>query len=343
VLSFACLQVGVGVSLDCWLSGARDPEYALKERQLRDRRAEAPGRPLVVMLGSSRTLLGLQAGRLGAEDRAVVYNFGVVGCGPVLEGVYLRRLLAAGIRPDFLLVEVLAPALNRTGGRPLEEGWLNGRRLGPAEVARLWPYHSHPTRLLGQWGQARCLPCAGHQAGLRGLLGLDPLATEWDAHGWQPSPARGLKPLARRRLTAAAHRQYEDSLGEFRLAEGPARALNDLLDLCGREGIPVALVLMPESAEFRDFYAPGLRAGLTSYLGEVSREKGVPLIDASGWVGEGGFWDGHHLLPGGAAEFTDRFGHEALQPLLRSVSRSQQGRNGLRGPPWSRAEYRAPR
>ena len=327
-LFFASLQLGIGVCLDCWLPDVHDPEYALKERQLRALRAAAPGRPLVVMLGSSRTLLGLQAGRLGEggpDGPAVVYNFGVVGCGPVLEWVYLRRLLAAGIRPDLLLVEVLPPAFNRADDRLLEENWLNGRRLSLAEVGRLRCCHSHPARLLEQWCQARCLPCAGDQAGLRRRLGLDQTAPAWDAHGWQACPLGGLKRAGRRRLTELAHRQYRDSLRGFHPAEEPARALNDLLDRCRREGIPVALVLMPEAAEFRRFYAPGLRAAIVRSLGELSREKGVPLIDAGTWVGDTGFWDGHHLLPKGAAEFTDRFGREALQPLLRRLPRLRQG------------------
>jgi hypothetical protein len=317
-LFFGCLQVGIGLVLDSWLPDVRDPEYALKERQLRARRAEAPGRPLVVALGSSRTLLGLQAGRLGQGGQAVVYNFGVVGCGPVLEGVYLRRLLAADVRPDLLLVEVLPPALNRAGDRTLEEDWLQAARLGPAEVARLRAYHSRPASLLGRWCQARCLPCTRPQAGLRCRLGLDRPAGAWDSYGWQAYPQRGLTPAARRRMTDLAHQQYHEALGEFRLAEGPARALDDLLDRCRREGIPVALVIMPEAAEFRGFYPPGLRAGLMDYVVKLSREKGVPLIDASAWVGDAGFRDGHHLLPEGAAEFTDRFGREALGPLLRS-------------------------
>jgi hypothetical protein len=318
-LFFGCLQVGIGVALDSWLPDVRDPEYALKERQLRARRAEAPGRPLVVALGSSRTLLGLQAGRLGQGGQAVVYNFGVVGCGPVLEGVYLRRLLAADVRPDLLLVEVLPAALNRAGDRNLEEDWLQAARLGPSEVARLRAYHSRPASLLGQWCRARCLPCTRPQAGLRCRLGLDRPAGAWDSHGWQAYPEGGLTPAARRRLTDLAHQQYQEALGEFRLAEGPARALDDLINRCRREGIPVALVVMPEAAEFRGFYPPGLRAGLMDHVGKLSREKGVPLIDASAWVGDAGFRDGHHLLPGGAAEFTDRFGREALGPLLRSL------------------------
>jgi hypothetical protein len=318
-LFFACLQLGIGVSLDCWLADVRDPEYALKERQLRSRQAEAPDRPLVVMLGSSRTLLGLRAGRLEGGGGALVYNFGVIGCGPALECVYLRRLLAAGIRPDLLLVEVLPATLNREGDRSLEEDWLDAGRLSPAELALLHSYHSHPDRLLYPWWSAHCLPCLRHQAGLRHRLGLERPAAAWDAHGWLAVAFGRLKAAGRHRLTGTAHRQYEDAVRELHLARGPARALNDLLDRCRNEGIPVALVVMPEAAEFRGFYAPGVRAGLVDYLGNVSRERGVPLIDASTWVGDTGFWDGHHLLPGGAAAFTDRFGHEALGPLLHSL------------------------
>jgi hypothetical protein len=43
----------------------------------------------------------------------------------------------------------------------------------------------------------------------------------------------------------------------------------------------------------------------------------VPLIDARDWVDDDGFWDGHHMLPAGAAQFTHRFEREALQPLVK--------------------------
>ena len=42
----------------------------------------------------------------------------------------------------------------------------------------------------------------------------------------------------------------------------------------------------------------------------------MPVIDARRWVADDGFADAHHLLPGGAADFTNRFGREVLQPLL---------------------------
>ena len=43
----------------------------------------------------------------------MLFNFGMVGAGPLVELVVLRRLLAEGVRPDLLLVEVLPPLFNR--------------------------------------------------------------------------------------------------------------------------------------------------------------------------------------------------------------------------------------
>ena len=41
-------------------------------------------------------------------------------------------------------------------------------------------------------------------------------------------------------------------------------------------------------------------------------------FDARAWVpDEAGFTDGHHLLPAGALRFSERFGREAVGPLLR--------------------------
>jgi hypothetical protein len=327
LLFFAGLQIGLGLSLDQGLLRVRDPEYAAKEKQLRARRAEAPTAPLVVMLGSSRTLLGFDARKLDDDcpaPRPVVFNLGLIGGGPVLEGLCLKRLLAAGLRPDLLLVEVLPPSLNQAGNRALEEDWLSGTRLSGAELLASWPYHNEPSHLLEQWTEARAFPWWRHHKALGGCLALDafriPASPPWgaiDGHGWHAHPLPGFTPAQRRQATDFAHWQYRHAFGDFHLATRPTRALNDLLDRCRQEHIPVALVLMPENTEFRAFYPPAMRQGIDAYLANLSNARQVPLIDARNWIEDTGFWDGHHLLPEGAAAFSTQLGRAVIGPMLR--------------------------
>jgi hypothetical protein len=331
VAAFAVFQLVLSLGVERWWPQVRDPDYAAREQRLRACRNEAPGRPLVVMLGSSRTQLGLQAARLSkAADLppAVVFNFGMAGSGPVLELVCLRRLLATGCRPDLLFVEVTPPMLSQGDGVPLEEGMLIGPRLQAAEMARARKYLTHPWPILARWGLAQCLPANWRAAALQNLVGLDrsrgglgpdnPFLT-LDDHGWQPMILEAT-PEQRVRLTGLAYRQYAPALRDFTLAVEPARAVRDLLDLCRRRDIPVALVLMPEASAFRALYPPAAWEKVEEFLGRLCRRHHVPLVDARCWVGDNGFYDTHHLLPEGAAVFTDRFGREVLRPLLHQMS-----------------------
>jgi hypothetical protein len=329
LLFFACLQTGIGVALDRWLPRVRDPEYAAKERKLGTLLAEAPERPVVLALGSSRTLWGLDGGRLSAAaGRPLVFNFGMSGGGPLLELVCWQRLRGAGIRPRLLFVEVLPAVLNQTDDRSLDESWFDGMRLAGDELPEIEPFHSHPGQLLRQWCKARCLPCWRHGEALRDCLAVDMYQSgspgrsapvESDAYGWHRHPVSHIGEAERQRLANGARWQYHGVFGGFRLALSSVHALHALLHLCRQDGIPVALVLMPESTAFRALYPPAVRQGLDAFLAEVVREESVPLIDARTWVEDDGFWDGHHLLPDGAAAFSDRFDREALQPLLRRL------------------------
>jgi hypothetical protein len=84
----------------------RDPEYGTKRARL----AENRGRPLRLVLGSSRTNLGIHPvalpplpavpARDGAPTEPVVFNASLMAAGPVLQLLCLRRLLSNGIRPD---------------------------------------------------------------------------------------------------------------------------------------------------------------------------------------------------------------------------------------------------
>jgi hypothetical protein len=283
------------------------------------------------MLGSSRTDMGLDAGRLctgGQDPRLLVFNFGLSGSGPVQELICLRRLLAAGVRPDLLFVEVLPPALLECGGRPFEEYWLRGDGLRAAELRRLHGYASRPARLLRQWCLARCLPCLNSRGDLRSRFGLDTarpgvgaVPDGVDACGWQAQRV-AITPAQRARYAGLVRAYAARFPAEAGLGARPARALEDLLGLCRSEGIPAALVLLPEDRQFRALYPPALTACLEAYLNGLRRAWGVSLVDARRWAAAGDFSDGHHLLPVGAAAFTERFGREALAAWRPPVSPS---------------------
>ncbi len=332
VVAFAAGQFALALAVERWLPALRDPEYAAKAERLRARVAEAHDRPLVLVLGSSRVQMGLRGGptAAGPDGRpTLVFNFGIAGAGPYLEALCLRRLFAEGVRPDLLVLEVLPPALNQPGSHPLEETWFDAGRLRDAERAFLGRYHSDPQRALREWLKGR-LPCVWHRDYLRAFLALDVgddrSATEracrfTDPNGWLPYRSADVTPEQRRAATDFARGQYAPAWGEFRLAERPARALADVLTTCRQRGVPVALLLMPEGPTFRAHYSSSMRAGLDDYLRTVSERWGVPLIDARDWLADDAFYDSHHLLPRGAAAFTERLEREALPPLLRNLPR----------------------
>jgi hypothetical protein len=318
----AALQLGLGATVEGWLENVRDPEYAAKQSLLLARRAERPDRPLILVLGSSRTLLGLHAG-LAQEalgpDGPVVFNFGLQGAGPLRQWLTYQRLRDAGVRPDFVFIEVLPPIFNQTGGPHQEEWWLQGDRLTLTEIGRVASWHSNPSRLLREWSRARLVPMLIEPDRFRAAFAIDRPGTvaPWeklkpDTHGWIAVFGDGLTPEDIRTRTERAHEAYHQTFGAFRLAEQPARALEDLLACCRQDGVRAALLLMPEGSVFRSWYPPGMRAGCDAWLSALCRREGVPLVDARTWVEDAGFWDGHHLFPAGAVRFTQRWTREAL-------------------------------
>jgi hypothetical protein len=196
------------------------------------------------------------------------------------------------------------------------------------ELAWLRAYAPQPWNLLKQWITARCLPCTHSRGELRHRFRLDmpsraalcaKVTSRVDEYGWEIQ-FKEVTAEQRDYFTRITHGQYDPALADSQLARQSARALGDLLDLCRKEGIPVALVLMPEASYFRACYAPAVNAFLHDFLTGVQQHWHVPLIDARQWIEDKYFWDGHHLLPAGAAVFTDRFERNALRPLVKKVS-----------------------
>ena len=330
VVAFAVIQVVLtGASLVT--HGVRDPIYADKLRQMRRLEAAAPpGTPLVLLMGSSRTGNGFAASRVQAAANeagapAVVFNFGVPSAGPVTHLVYLRRLLADGQRPDFLILEVLPPMLAELPDGPYEKRLLKGDMLSRDEIEAVARYDIPAAPLRARWRDAALLPVYEHRFKLVGRF--FPSAIPWgvrydwgrspDPNGWNVPFVDSVSDADHARLTTAAGREYGD-LFRHDLPAGPTvAALRDTLALCRAEGIPVALVLFPEAASFRALYPPQAEAKVATFLAGLTAEFGCPVVDARRWVPDERFSDGHHLLRTGGVIFSDRLGAELILPFLK--------------------------
>jgi hypothetical protein len=338
---FVLLQLGLAAAIEGWLPEIRDPEYGHRLRRLAGRTTATPRPRTVIMLGSSRTTRGFHARRLESalaqrgDGPVVAFNFGTTGAGPLRQLLHLRRLLARGIHPDLLLVEILPPffAVPDPGGagRSLitpELEQIPVTQLEHGELAVLERYGGARDPMRVAWWRAWPVPWYTHREALLGrilpALLPYPVRRDWlyqiDACGWVAAPALRPRP---EQLTAAVRRALGEYAPYFRgdwLSEKSCQALQELLDLCRDSGVAVVLVLMPEATEFRRAYPQEKWARMESYLKEVGRASRVPVVNAREWVADEDFSDAHHLLQHGAEVFTDRLNREAIRPFLEPRS-----------------------
>lgn len=320
---FAAGQVALALAVEFDLAPARDPLEAAKWADLRALRVAEPDRPLLVMLGSSRTLQGFRPDLCDGFDcggrPALAFNFGLPAAGPLRESLVYQRLRHEGIRPALLLVEVMPALLQEPGaGRLSEEDWLAARRLAGGDLARLRPYLAHPDKAAGDWLTARLAPAYSYRRAWCSALGVgvpEPESglAEMDARGWQPLDRDELPPHQRDGLTRPQLAQYVPALQHLRIGPGPAQALRDLLAAATADRVPAVLVLMPENSAFRAAYRPEGAAELRALLDGLRTEFGAGVIDARAWQPDAAFWDGHHLLPGAATAFTRRLRAELTE------------------------------
>ena len=269
---------------------------------------------LLLVLGSSRAEQGFRPSLLG--NGPLFYNLARGGSSPLLYLVTLRRLLADGIRPDGLLVEIFPPALVED-----EEGAVIYKpTLRDLPLLRRYPISG---RTWAFWLQDRLLLWYKYRSGFLAWAAPQwlPPQARWGEHLWDSQGGEWrvigdyVSPQERRRLTDDAHHRYAHSLNQFRIAADADRALRELLDICRIQRISVVLFLMPEAREFRAWYPPEALHRMSDYLAALRQECGVPLIDARCWIEDSEFSDGHHLLSRGAASFTRRFAGEVLSTL----------------------------
>jgi hypothetical protein len=318
VVLYVLAQLGLDVVMERWRPWLSNAVWRDKWPQLQQLVAATPDRPLIVMLGSSRTDDGFQAGRLcgrpGPDGRPLqAYNFGVPLTGPAHHGLFLDRLLAAGIRPRLLLVELIPPLLNEPHRQGVsEENWTFAPTLHLDELAALWPYFDHPGRKARDWLEGRVAPASAYRRELTTRLlqvlvprqAPPPMVRQGDLWGCRLQGP--LTPEQRAYRLADSRATFPAALRSFRIGTRPCQALRDLLERCRRDNIPVALVFMPESSEFRSWYTAEGRQAIRVLLDDLRQEYGIDVIDANEWIADEHFADTQHLLPTGSELFTTR-------------------------------------
>jgi hypothetical protein len=291
--------------------------------------AEDPKRPLLVMVGSSRTAWDFQASALdGMPDSdgrpMLVYNFGVPSTGPCFQLFCLRDMLAKGIRPRLMLIEFLPPLLCEPRRGVLSEDSMLEFESMPIRRMRQWmPYLQRPKKWANLWLEARVAPCYAYRnqliAELKSLATGEPLPKHApvDNRGWHVAlPV--IDPLVHQSYLAAARAGYGQGLMNFRMGKTQYRVIHELFDLCRREKIPSALVMMPEDSHFRSWYSPEAKAAVQNLLDELRQTYGVECINAQSWLPDYDFEDGHHALLDGALTFTRRLRAELPRLLAQS-------------------------
>jgi hypothetical protein len=327
----ATAQLGLLGVLECGPPGLRDPEYGTKLARLRARLAERTNRgPLAVFLGSSRVGCGVRPEVLpastwdGAEPVPMVFNFALTRSGPLWELLCLRRMLADGIRPDWVLVEVWPPLVcAEVGEHEAEADRTDLQRLRWRDLEVVGRYHPQPRALYRDWAQAQLAPWYAHRFLLRNQYAPSWLPPErrcdagWvgiQEGGWLEIPQYGAGEEGWRARHEPVRKAYAGTFDHFRPSEVSEAALRELLAVCRRERIQATLLLLPDG--MRSCCLPAARAQQDAFLQRLSRECAVDAIDLRDWLREPEFFDAVHLNHQSAAAFTRQLGREVLRPLL---------------------------
>lgn len=320
VLCFIASQSALALAINEWLPELRDPIYGLKVRQLRKLAGHVPHDRLIVMLGSSRTVHGFdaesfQSRAAGDGQSLLVYNFGIPGGGPLTELLTLRRLLAAGLRPDAVLIELM-PVLFVDEAMVTEASHFTAGRLSQDELTLVARFVDSAAgdKLRKEWPANWYAPAYVHRLPIKRLLLPDLLPLAGHEHLFAPYDAYGGVVIADSFRTQQtfehaldiAKRSYETRLSDFRPGKLARLAYDELLALCREHEIATTLVVMPEGEAFRSWYAGSAWPEAERFVNELAHHHHVTVLDAHEWCDDSGFLDSHHLLCRGAQRFTGR-------------------------------------
>lgn len=339
IVWFAVAFVGLNavalLAMDVIFPQLRDPEYGRRVERLKDRLAEHPNRPLVLVVGSSRAAMGVrpdvwEATRPnGTPPDPLLFNLSIVGSGPLIELLALQRAYADGIRPAAVILEYWPPFL-REDGPYFEPYRIDDSRLFRSDRGFVRTFCKEPDRVERRMLTARLNPLSDNRH--RWLAQALPSWLPWTRRldvGWQGIDEWGWLPglddePAKTDMRAArlAHCEgiYREQFAGYTVHPLADRGLRETVALARSHGAKVGFVYLPEASEFRGWYPPAVEQTARDHLAALCRELGTPVIDGRLWLADEYLVDGFHLSRAGAAEFMKRFG-PAVAELFPDLER----------------------
>jgi len=330
LLGFFGLALAANAALSLLLESGpmhlRDPEYGLRLKSLRAKRAEKPDRKLTVILGSSRTALGIrpdvyEAPLAEPNSSPLLFNMSMSGAGPLLQLLTLERLLADGARPDSILLEFW-PAVLRGDGSYREDLRINAGRLRAADEPFVDEFFADSEATRARMRSGRLLPAWYHRREL--LTRVWPETIPWkeradgswctlDEWGWLPGRKTATAEQIERGWPSVES-FYAPLFRGFTIAPVADRALRACVARCRELGIAVAMIALPESARFRAMMPPETICLADEYRRTIERECDVPFLDGRTWAADDALPDGFHLTQDGATAFTRELAGHIARP-----------------------------
>ncbi len=307
-------------------------DYALRLQRLHKLISENPEKPIGIALGSSRTSMGLDTTTLSRLSNTNLFTLAFPGSGPVQELMYLQRLIADGVRPNYVIIEILPGMLFNpiSDLQPIIENEnranLSWDGIGMRDLSLLERYHDPDVNVLFHFFLTRPEIIRGH-----GNDWLMLFESKWsfvetgskhnrfgfDDHGWLPYTTSTFSEERKMRGVQQAKENYYGTLQKGEMGTRSPLAYEELLSWLQDHHLPYYLYLMPEGNTFRSWYNPSCEAQLQNWLKRIHDKYSAVIIDTRTWMPDEAFFDSHHLLPNFGTVFAQRFGQEILIPFLQ--------------------------
>jgi hypothetical protein len=326
--TFVLATAGLAVAVETIRPEWRDPEYGHRIHQLRNWKAVAPERPLVLMFGSSRTQMGIAPAAMGFADAPgapLVYNFGYRSGRLFRSCFQLLRVLDDGPRPDFVLIQLsMVDLIGGIDGELLPAEW--GGRLGAGDFARLAPYLDNLADVRRSWLAARLNGWSAHRQSILSdrLPGWQLRSTRQVQYYWERLDQYGFAahhlespPAAyRQALYEHARRVHAPAMAGGRVSGMTRRAVQDVVVRCRGEGIEVAFFWAPESITYRSWYSEEARREMSGFEEWIRSEIGAPVFPTPSDLPDTDFVDGFHMIRSGAEKYSRWLADTHLRPWL---------------------------